>query len=162
MEWRKIPLFGGKYEASDTGLIRVKISGLVLATHAHKQYRRVEIYFDGKRHVYRVHRLVALAWHPNPDNKPEVNHKNGIWYDNRPENLEWATRRENITHGWHNGLLKPPPHTGKPKPYADKIRSDYATGHFTMRELAYFYELGRSTIHAVVRQAYEVQTPSSP
>lgn len=57
-----------------------------------------------KRHS--VHKLVALTFIPNPLNKLEVNHINGIRNDNRVENLEWVTRSENMKHAWNTGLTK--------------------------------------------------------
>lgn len=63
-----------------------------------KGYKKVLIRDNGRERTVFVHRLVALAFVPNPDNKPQVNHKDGNKANNRPENLEWVTLAENMRH----------------------------------------------------------------
>jgi len=80
-----------------------------------KGYHMVALYIEGKRYYRAIARLVAIAFINNPENKPEVNHKDGDKSNNIEGNLEWVTGRENIHHAFKIGLRKANPKAGRPK-----------------------------------------------
>ena len=79
-----------EYQVSDFG--RVKRGGKILKPWRGNRYLQVALSNNGAVKNKLIHRLVALAFLPNPENKPTVNHLNEIKHDNRLENLEWETR----------------------------------------------------------------------
>jgi hypothetical protein len=101
------------YAISNTGQVLSIRRGRLLAQRLDKYgYQRVDCWQNNKRITCSVARLVALYHVPNPENKPEVNHKNGEQKQNNAvSNLEWVTRPENIQHAFATGLMSSNWHT---------------------------------------------------
>jgi hypothetical protein len=104
--WKPIDKFKDLYEISSIGRVRSNSrKARILKPGSNKQgYRQVSLGKDWKFNTFRINRLVAIAFIPNPDNKPQVNHINGIKWDDRVENLEWVTAKENSIHAFKIGL----------------------------------------------------------
>lgn len=98
VEYKDIIGYEGRYAVSADGRVYSYLREIILRPEeVHNGYLRVNLRDeDGVNRHYRIHRLVAEAFIPNPLNKAQVNHKNGNRKDNRAENLEWATPKENI------------------------------------------------------------------
>jgi len=119
--WKDIPGYEGFYQISNLGKVRslnryVKSKNNSIKLLKSKRmtisiydvgYEYICLSKKGKRIKHKIHRLVALAFIPNPNNKPEVNHINGIKHDNNYLNLEWATSSENQQHAYRTGLQIP-------------------------------------------------------
>jgi hypothetical protein len=91
------------YWIHDDGRVWSDRSGRFLKVGNSCGYCRV-VLVSNKGYGKYIHRLIAEAFIDNPENKPQVNHINGVKHDNRIENLEWATAKENIQHAYDTGL----------------------------------------------------------
>lgn len=142
--WKEINGFEGLYQISNLGRVKSlpkewifgkgaigKHNGKILKGGLTGGYRTLNLRKDNKYCGRRVGRLVAIHFVPNPENKPEVNHINGIKDDDRAENLEWVTGSENIIHAFKTGLKKivtgtEHPLYGKSMPYKNNRKGYWA------------------------------------
>lgn len=131
VEFREVPGFSG-YLVSRDGRIYSLFRNKFLRQGVSKfGYNRVGLYSTpgGKPKWVAVHRIVAQAFLPNPENLPQVNHKNEIKTDNRAENLEWCSCSYNINYGKRNDTVSKKLMEHKTKTVGRKIRQlDRETG----------------------------------
>lgn len=151
--WR--PVSGTAYEVSSIG--RVREGERILKQWASDQgYMLARL--SGPRRVERVHRLVAQAFVPNPDDKPAVNHLDCNRANNRAENLEWCTQRENLAHSAALGRMQRDHWVGKRSPNASlsdsqvqEIRQRYAAGGTSLETLHRLYGVSKRAVGRLVR-----------
>jgi hypothetical protein len=110
--WKEVPNTNGDYQISSLGRIKSKKYGdwKILNPHTESNgYKGVKIRYENteKRKTVLVHWLVARAFIRKPEGKCEINHIDGNKTNNKVENLEWVTSKENIEHAVKNGLFKP-------------------------------------------------------
>lgn len=99
--WPKFP----RYRIYPDGRVYSERSKRFLKPGFTGRYHIVNLCNKGEEKNCLVHRLVAICFVPNPDNKPEVNHKDGNKINNHVSNLEWVTKAENEEHARANGLV---------------------------------------------------------
>jgi hypothetical protein len=167
--WKDIKGYEGIYQISNKGRVRSldrtintkngtrNKLGVIRSSYVNDTgYTVVALTVNKKRKVYSIHRLIGIHFIPNPENKITINHKNGIKTDNRIENLEWNTYKENNLHAFANGLMpKPKPKKGEKSPVSKLKDMDIPVIRrlketMTHEKIAKMYRVNKSTIKAVI------------
>lgn len=159
--WKDAVGYEKFFKVSNLGRIYSKRTDRILRTVIHKQgYEVFCTRFGGKNSpskLFKVHRLVATAFIPNPENKPSVNHVDGIKNNNSIFNLEWVTAKENTDHAFRTGLCTV---SYGLESSAAKLTSDMLVqifneskqngGTLTQRDLAKEFGVDKVAIHRVL------------
>ena len=173
IEWKDILGYEGKYQVSTKGEVYSEISGKILkqfyrGSRPDNKYLVIQLWENNKQKTVSVHRLVAQAFIPNPNNLPCVNHIDGDKTNNCVENLKWCTYSENNYHAFHTGLKKIPSGTQNKNSkltYDEvvEIKKSLILGHpeFGTRPLAKKYGVDHKVIMDIYhnRKYQEVKIP---
>lgn len=144
------------YWITDDGRVISIGRGKILTNQLTKKgYHNLLLPVNNKKKLCIVHRLVAEAFIPNIENKPQVNHKDGNKQNNHYTNLEWVTNEENQSHAWKNGLItkqygENSNNSKLTNEQAKEIREKYATGNYTQKQLGLLYNVSSTTIYYVI------------
>jgi hypothetical protein len=164
--WKPVVGYEGIYEVSSFGNIKSLLKIRKGASYIKKcgntpqGYLNIILSINKRPKTFLVHRLVAIAFLPNPKNKRCVNHKNGIKSDNRLINLEWVTHSENNIHAFNIGLRvqRGEKHHRAKITELDvlKIRELYSTGAANSNEIAMLYNIGsRMALYIINRHSWK-------
>ncbi|MBL5768239.1 HNH endonuclease [Bacillus sporothermodurans] len=168
--WKDIKAYEGLYQVSNYGRVRsldrmiwnkrnksfYKAKGIILKGKRLKtNYIEVMLYDkQNNKREFLIHRIVAEAFIPNPDNKPQVNHKNGVKHDNRDSNLEWVTRKENVNHALKKGLIKVGSKSTSSKLTEEQvieIRALFGTKKYSFSELGRMFNVDGAGIGRIIK-----------
>jgi len=116
-------------------------------------YEMVMLYKEKQSKKFLVHRLIAQAFIPNPNNLREVNHKDGNRRNNVPENLEWVTSKQNKKHAWDNGMYT---HKGEchylsklTEDKVRKIRQLISEGKMSYTNIGKMFDVTQGTVSSI-------------
>lgn len=142
---------GGGYISVESEAPIILKPGIKLGRYSGR-YAQMNVRRAGEVKAFLIHRLVAQAFIPNPEGLPQVNHRNGIKHDNRVENLEWVSSKENHAHALASGLRRVGGQVDSAKLSDSRvwgIRIRAASGE-SQRSLSRAYGVSRTTIKGVV------------
>lgn len=154
--WKDVAGYDGLYQISSIGRFRSFAKKKTVTKYGIKNkdgYYVTSMMKKGIRHIVTIHRLVAIHFIPNPENKQCINHKNGIKTDNRVENLEWCTTQENTEHAKINNLILKGENNPKSiftEEQVREIKRKYKKNVYSQNMLARDYNCSRSAICHIV------------
>ncbi len=143
--------YEGLYEVDTAGNVWSVRTNSKLKYRVHNGYCWISLYKDGKRKLQSIHRIVALTFIPNPDNKPEVNHKDGDKTNNVIGNLEWFTKSENVQHAVDNFGMNCGERQWRHKLTEEEVLDIYYNQTMSIDDLAIKYDIARNYIFRIRR-----------
>jgi len=162
--WKDIKDYENIYQISNLGRVK-RLERKVIDTlkriytypekiltgdHSKSDYTKITLVKNRKNKVFRIHRLVAITFIPNLENKREVNHKDGNKLNNNIANLEWVSPSENIRHAFNAGLsTQKGSKNNFSKLTEDQVKEIFklaATSKFTQTEIAKKFKISRTTV----------------